>query len=533
MARSAATRHKQLALAAAIIGSGVGMLDSSIVNIALPTIQRDLGGGLAAQQWVVNAYLLTLGSLILDGGSLEDVFGARRVFSLGVGGFGTISVLCGLAPSIAALVAFRALQGVAGALLVPSSLALIVAVFPEPERGRAVGTWTAFTTVAIVIAPLLGGGLLAGGSWRLIFFVNVPLVVLCIALIRAAVAPNDVEQLPRRRIDIPGALACVLGLGGVVFALIEQPRLGWSSAGVIVPLVAGVASLAAFVQLERRGRDPMLPSALFARPNFSAANVETLVVYAGLSVLVFFLPLYLQQVAGYAPIASGLALLPVTFLMFFGSRAVGALSAKYGARFFMSVGPLTGAVGLVLLLRVGASASYLTDVLPAIVAFGVGLTLTVAPLTATVLDSVSPSEAGIASAVNNAVARVAGLVATAAAGSVLAARFAGSLHARLHGVALNAPARIAVIAAEQLTLGRPPLHGLSAPIARAISHAATLASVATFHFAMLIAACLLALGGVVGAAAIRSPGASRSARRDRGSEAVEQRIGMHEVHPDG
>lgn len=532
MARSPASSRKQLALAAAIIGSGVGMLDSSIVNIALPTIQRDLGGGLAAQQWVVNAYLLTLGSLILVGGSLEDLFGARRVFSLGVGGFGAVSVLCGLAPSIGTLVAFRALQGVAGALLVPSSLALIVSVFPEPERGRAVGTWTAFTTVAIVIAPLLGGGLLAAGSWRLIFFVNVPLVVLCIALIRAAVAPAATERRVRR-IDIPGALACVLGFGGVVFALIEQPRLGWSSAGVIVPLAGGVAALVAFAQLERRGRDPMLPKSLFARPNFSAANAETLVVYAGLSVLVFFLTLYLQQVAGYSPLASGLALLPVTVLMFSGSRAVGALSARHGARMFMSAGPLIGAGGLLLLLRVGASARYPTDVLPAILAFGVGLTLTVAPLTATVLDSVSQSEAGIASAVNNATARVAGLIATAAAGSVLAARFAGSLQARLRGVRLNGPARNAALDAEHLTLGRPPLHGLSAPTARAISHAATLASVATFHFAMLIAACLLALGGLVGAVAIRSRGAARSAGSDRAREGVEQRIGVHEVNPDG
>jgi EmrB/QacA subfamily drug resistance transporter len=531
MARDAVGRRTRLALAAAIIGSGVGFLDSTIVNIALPTIQRSLGGGLAAQQWVVNAYLLTLGSLILVGGSLQDVFGARRVFSLGIGGFGACSVLCGLAPSIGALVAFRALQGIAGAMLVPSSLALIVGVFPEPERGRAIGTWTAFTTVATVIAPLLGGALLAAGSWRLVFFVNVPFVLVCLALIRAGVPGTD-GALPRRQIDVPGALACVIGLGGIVFALIEQPRLGWSSAGVIGPLAGGVGALVAFVALERRGRDPMLPFALFARANFTAANCETLVVYAGLGVLVFFLVLFLQQVADYAPIASGLALLPVTLLMFTGSRLVGSLSARLGARLFMSAGPLTAAAGLLLLLRVDARASYLSQVLPGVLVFGVGLTLTVAPLTATVLDCVPESQAGIASAVNNAVARIAGLVATAAAGSVLAAHFAGRLQQILPGRPSSGPERTAILAAERLTLGRPSLHGLGAGAAHALARAATLASVSTFHLAMLIAACLLASGAAVGAVAIDAPPA-RSARRGRVGKAVEQRVGMDEVHPDG
>ena len=504
MGRETGARRKQLALLAAILGSGVGSLDGTIVNVALPTIQRSLGGGLAGEQWIANGYLLTLGSLILVGGSLEDIFGARRIFSLGVGGFGAISVLCALAPSIGALVAFRALQGVAGAMLIPSSLALIVATFPEAERGAAVGTWTAFTTVAVVIGPLLGGGLLAAGSWRLIFYVNIPFVLICLALIRVAVPPvGGVRR--RRRIDFAGALACVLGLAGIVFALIEQPRFGWTSPAVVIPLAGGITALVAFVFIERASADPMLPFGLFRRTNFTATNVETFVIYAGLGVLLFFLILFLQQVAGYSPLASGLSTLPVTVILFLASRPVGALASKHGPRLFMSAGPLLGAGGLLLLLRVGAHASYPTTVLPAIVVFGAGLALTVAPLTATVLACVSESEAGIASAINNAVARVASLVATAATGSVLAAHFASELDSRLHGVPLNAPARSAVLAAKHLALGHPPLHGLAPAAADTISRAATAASVSSFHLAVAIAAALLGIGGVIGGAAIRDP----------------------------
>ena len=476
MGRETGARRKQLALLAAILGSGVGSLDGTIVNVALPTIQRSLGGGLAGEQWIANGYLLTLGSLILVGGSLEDIFGARRIFSLGVGGFGAISVLCALAPSIGALVAFRALQGVAGAMLIPSSLALIVATFPEAKRGAAVGTWTAFTTVAVVIGPLLGGGLLAAGSWRLIFYVNIPFVLICLALIRVAVPPvGGVRR--RRRIDFAGALACVLGLAGIVFALIEQPRFGWTSPAVVIPLAGGITALVAFVFIERASADPMLPFGLFRRTNFTATNVETFVIYAGLGVLLFFLILFLQQVAGYSPLASGLSTLPVTVILFLASRPVGALASKHGPRLFMSAGPLLGA----------------------------GLALTVAPLTATVLACVSESEAGIASAINNAVARVASLVATAATGSVLAAHFASELDSRLHGVPLNAPARSAVLAAKHLALGHPPLHGLAPAAADTISRAATAASVSSFHLAVAIAAALLGIGGVIGGAAIRDP----------------------------
>jgi EmrB/QacA subfamily drug resistance transporter len=499
-------RLKRLTLLACILGSGIGVLDSTIVNIALPTIQRQLGGGLAGEQWVINAYLLTLGSLILLGGSLEDIFGARRVFSTGVAGFGAASILCGLAPSIGVLVAFRALQGVAGALLVPSSLAVIVATFSEEERGRAVGTWTAFTTVASVIGPFAGGGILALASWRWIFFVNAPFVAVCLALI-LAIIPRSPHRSKRRHIDLRGALLCVLGLGGTVFALIEETRLGWGSPAVVAPLTAGVVLLALFVAVERQTREPMLPLALFSRRDFAAANLETLAIYAGLGVLIFFLVLFLQQVAGYSPLQSGLALLPVTAIMFVASRRFGALATRFGARPLMGGGPLVAACGMLLLLRVGVRASYFAELLPALVVFGLGLSMTVAPLTATVLTNVSTEEAGIASAVNNAIARIAGLLGTAAVGAVMAATFAASFDSRIAGTQLGASGRAAELAAKHLALGRPRLAHVPPAQARALVAAANGASLQSFHIAVAIAAGLLIAGGIVGVLGIQRAGA--------------------------
>jgi EmrB/QacA subfamily drug resistance transporter len=495
---------KRLTLVACIMGSGIALLDGSVVNVALPSIQRSLGGGLAGQQWVSNAYLLTLGSLILVGGSLGDLFGERRVFALGVAGFGAASLLCALAPTVGFLIACRALQGVAGALLVPSSLAVIVATFPEEQRGPAIGTWTAFGAIAAIVGPLGGGALLAVASWRWLFLINLPFVIVCVALI-LAVIPRAAPSPGGHQVDVLGALLCALGLGGPVFALIEQPRLGWASPGVVVPLLAGAALFVAFLLHEARTSRPMLPLGLFARRNFAVGNVETLAIYAGLSTLFFFLVLFLQQVAGYSPLQSGLATLPTTLVMFVLSRRFGGLADRFGPRLFMGLGPVIAGVGLLALLRVGVRVDYLTEILPALLLFSVGLSMTVAPLTAAVLAGVEERQAGIASGVNNAIARVAGLLGIAAIGAIVATQFGSSLNSRLTGVALSAPARAAVAQATRLALGRPSVAGLPPGQAAIVLNAANDASLQSFRIGIGIAGGLVFVGGLIGAAGIQNP----------------------------
>jgi EmrB/QacA subfamily drug resistance transporter len=495
---------KRVTLVACILGSGIALLDGTVVNVALPTIQRALGGGLAAQQWVVNGYLLTLGSLILVGGSLGDLYGERKVFALGVAGFGAASLLCALSPSIGVLVAARALQGIAGALLVPSSLAVIVNTFPASERGGAIGTWTAWGAIAGVLGPLAGGELLAIASWRWIFVINVPLAVACVWLILSAIPPTPARDRGGRHVDYLGALLCALGLGGPVFALIEQPRLGWSSPGVFGPFLAGVLLLVVFTSYESRATDPMLPLRLFRRRNFSAGNVETFAMYAGLAIVFFFLVLFLQQIGGYSPLNSGLATLPATIMMFFLSRRFGALADRFGPRLFMGAGPLIAAAGLLLFQNTGLKVDYISEVLPPLLIFSLGLSMTVAPLTAAVLAG-SEQEAGIASGVNNAIARVAGLLGTAAVGAAIASSFASSMNSRLSGVVLGGAARAAVAEAKRLPLARPSVRGVPASQAHAVTVAAERASLHSFQLGLAIAAALVALGGIVGALGIRNP----------------------------
>jgi len=531
--RDPATR-KRLTLAACILGSSIALLDSTVVNVALPTIQRDLGGGLAAQQWVVNAYLLTLGSLILVGGSLGDLYGERRIFALGVGGFGAASLLCALAPTIALLIAARALQGVAGALLTPSALAVIVATFKESERGPAIGSWTAWGGIATVLGPLAGGELLQIASWRAIFLINLPLVAICVALILTVIPRASPVGARGRSIDFLGAVLCALGLGGPVFALIEQPRLGWGSPAVWFPMIAGVALLVCFLAHESRTRDPMLPLALFRRRNFSAGNVETLAMYAGLAILFFFLTIFLQQIGGYTPLQSGLATLPATLVMFALSKRFGALADRYGPRFFMGAGPLVSACGLLLFQRIGVHVSYLTDVLPGILVFSLGLSMTVAPLTAAVLAGVDTGQAGIASAVNNAVARVAGLLGTAAVGAAVAASFVSGLDANLAGRPLGPRANAAVVEAKKLPLGRPNTSGLPRVQARAVTAAADDASLEAFHLGLGIAALLVAAGGLAGAIGVRNPRRAVLAEECEGGQLVGAALdaaGCHEDAP--
>jgi EmrB/QacA subfamily drug resistance transporter len=506
MATRSSASVKRWTLVACIMGSGIVFLDGTVVNVALPRIQIALGGGLAAQQWIVNGYLLTLSALILIGGSLGDLYGERRVFAIGVGGFGVASLACALSPSIGALVAARAVQGVAGALLVPSSLAVIMNTFPEDERGGAIGSWTAWGAIAGVLGPLIAGELLAIGSWRLIFLINIPLAAACVALILVVVPGSKRSGRGERHVDLPGALLCAGGLGGFVFALIEQPRLGWGSPAVFIPLIGGIVLLVGFLGYEARASDPMLPLGLFRRRNFSAGNIETFSMYAGLSILFFFLVLFLQQIGGYTPLQSGLATLPVTVVMFVLSRRFGALADRFGPRLFMGAGPLLAACGLLLFQRVTLKVGYVGEVLPALLVFSLGLAMTVAPLTAAVLAGAGKEQSGIASGVNNAIARVAGLLGTASLGAVVAASFASTLETRLRGTALGASARAAVRQARRLPLGRPDVHGLPPAQGHALAAAAEQASLHSFHLGMAIAAALVAVGGVVGVVGIRNPG---------------------------
>lgn len=501
---AAPDRTKRLVLIACIAGSSVAFLDTFLVNVALPAIRSDLGGGLAAQQWVANAYLLTLGSLMLVGGSFGDVFGERRMFSVGLAAFGVTSLLCAAAPTVEVLVIGRGLQGAAGALLIPATLALIVGTFTQDERGAAIGSWTAWTGVATVVGPLVGGQLVDLGSWRFVFAVNVPLVVATLALVAGAVPP-DPPRAQRRALDLTGAVLAALGLGGPVFALIEQPQRGWGDPLVLGPLVVGLIVLVLFVAWERRGEDPMLPLGLFDRRNFSVGNVETLAVYAGLAVLFFLLMIFLQQVAGYSPLEAGAASTPTTAVLFLLSKRFGALADRFGPRPFMTAGPLVSAVGMALLLRIDADFDYLRELLPALVVFSVGLAMTVAPLTAAVLAGVEERNAGIASGVNNAAARVAELAGIAAIGLLVAARFGTVLDTRIDREPLSAAARESLLEVRGNPLQRPSLGDVPPEDRDAVVAAAEDASVAAFHLGMGAGAVLFAVGGVVAGVAIRNP----------------------------
>ena len=436
---------KRLTLLTCILATAIAFIDATAVNLALPAVAREFGGGLTTQQWVVNAYTLMLGALILVGGSLGDVFGERRIFALGLWGFGAASLACGVAPSAGVLIAARALQGVAGALLTPAALAVIIATFEPDQRGRAIGQWTAWSGAASLAGPLLGGPLLELASWRWIFLVNLPLVAVTLWLVAAFVPAS--QRAARREVDVPGAVLIAFGLGGPVFALIEQPRMGWSAPGVLLPLLVGLGLLVAFVVRERMARDPMLPLKLFARRDFSVGNVHTLVLYAGLSILFFLLGLFLQEVGGWTPTQAGLATLPATLVMLALSARLGMLADRLGPRLFLAAGPLVIATGLVLLLRVEQDVDVLGALLPALAVFAIGLAMTVGPQTAAVLAGVEEPQAGIASAVNNAVARVAGLAAVAALGPLLGGELDVEMFRRAVAVAAGLVAVAALVGA--------------------------------------------------------------------------------------
>jgi EmrB/QacA subfamily drug resistance transporter len=492
------TRATRLTLVACILGSAIVFVDQTVVNVALPSLREDLDATLADQQWIVEAYLLLLGSLVLVGGALGDLYGRRRIFATGVAGFGAASLVCAAAPTVEVLIAARALQGAFGALLVPSSLAIIAAVFTGAERAAAIGSWTAGTAAAVALGPPLGGLIVDMLSWRVIFALNGPLVLVCLAFIARAVP--ECPGSGSRRIDVPGAVLCALGLAGPVYALIQQPALGWSDPRVWVALVGGLGACAAFVAYERVAPDPMLPLSIFRTRNFGVGNLVTLVVYAGLGASTFFVALFLQQVAGYSALEAGLALLPITLVLITLSRRCGALSARVGPRLLMSAGPLVGGAGLLGFARLDEHADYLTGVLPAGLVFGLGLAMTVAPLTATVLAAADRSYAGIASGVNNAVARVAGLLAIAAVGAVVAAQLQAGLDGRAAAAARDPVARAYVREAHERPLTLP---GGAAPAA--VRDAVRTANVEAFRTGMIVGGLLMIAGGLIAAVGIENP----------------------------
>jgi EmrB/QacA subfamily drug resistance transporter len=474
------SRQGRGVLAATILGSGMAMLDGTVVNVALPRIGRDLGAGLTALQWTVNAYTLTLAGLLLLGGALGDRLGRRRVFVIGVIWFMAASLGCAVTPDPALLIAMRALQGVGAALLTPGSLAILESVFRQEDRAAAVGSWSGLGGVATAIGPVLGGVLVgvAPWGWRLVFLLNLPLALLAIVL-SARFVPETRDEQARGRLDIPGVVLAALGLAAGVFALTEGPQRGWSPA-LITTGVAGVALLVAFLITEARTRNPIMPLGLFRDREFAGANGVTLVVYAALSGALFLIPVQLQRVSGFAPVAAGSALLPVTLVMLTLSARMGRLAQRIGPRIPMTIGPIIGGVGLALLARIGAHASYVFDVLPGVVVFALGLSATVAPLTATALAAAPAHQVGIASAVNNDIARAGGLLAVAV------------------------------------------LPGLAGITPHSYLHPALLST--GFHHAVIIAGALFAFGGVLSALLIRGRG---------DSPVVASPQGDPEAHPDG
>jgi EmrB/QacA subfamily drug resistance transporter len=399
-------------LFATVLGSTMASIDATVVGIALPAIGKDFNASLADLQWVVTAYTLTLAGLLLVAGALGDRYGRKRVFQIGVAWFTIASILCLVAPNSPFLIGARALQGVGAALLTPGSLAIIEASFHPDDRGKAIGAWSGFAGVGVAIGPFIGGWLIQAVSWRLIFAINVPIAVLVVAVTWRHV-PESRDMRETGRVDITGGVLVTLGLIGLTYGLIDGPAAGWNRAAPLTSVIAGAALLAAFVLWERRAHNPVLPLSLFSSTQFTSANIVTFIVYGALGGALFLLPIQLQQVSGYTALEAGISLLPVTVIMLLLSARSGALAARIGPRLQMTLGPLVIAAAFLLFARIGTSGDYLTEVLPAVIVFGFGLAINVAPLTSTVLAAAPAENAGAASAINNDVARAASLIAVA------------------------------------------------------------------------------------------------------------------------
>jgi len=490
-------------LAATILGSSMVFIDGTVVNVALPALQKNLGASVTDVQWVIEAYTLFLAALLLLGGSLGDEFGRKKIYAIGIALFALASIWCGLAPNIHQLIMARAAQGVGGALLVPGSLAIISATFGEDERGHAIGTWSGATAITTALGPLLGGWLIEHVSWRAVFFLNVPIALIVLFLIVRFVAESRDEE-DAMKLDLVGAMLATISLGGIVFGLIESSRLGFHSGIVWATLAGGLLIGGAFVLVEARIKNPMMPLTLFRSRNFTGANLLTLFLYAALAGTLFFLPLNLIQVQGYSPTAAGAASLPFILIMFGLSRWSGGLVQRYGSRLPLVVGPIIAAIGFALFIRARLGGSYWTTFFPAVVVLGFGMAISVAPLTTTVMNSVRQNRAGIASGINNAVSRTAGLLAIAVLGLIMFHAFNRCLDARLNQMPL-APEVRQLLNQERINLAAIEIpNSVDAATRATIKQAIDECFVFGFRWVMTVGAALALASSLIAWVLIRS-----------------------------